>query len=137
MLKCDPLKGKCMKKMFAIFVLFFGSVTFLFAEDLVVEAEKFIYDSKGKRTPFFHVNAALQGTIITTVAGANAVDKLKQMGITITAILWDAKNPNILVGDDILSLGQTIPAHDNVIIRKIEKDYVIFEVDGEMVEMQP
>jgi hypothetical protein len=123
-----------MKKMCAIFVFFFSSVTFLFATDLS-ETEKFIYDSKGKRTPFYHVSAAQQETGITAVKGVTAVDKLKEMGITITSIVWDAKNPSILVGDDILGLGQTIPAHNNVIIRRIEKDYAIFEVDGEMVEM--
>ncbi len=123
-----------MKKLLAVLVFGIFAAHFAFAVDLL-KKEKFSYDSKGKRDPFVSIDSAPKEQTVEAQVALTPADKLKQKGITITSIVWDARNPSILIGDDILGVGQTIPNHSDVIIRDIEKDYVVFEVDGEMVEV--
>ena len=96
--------------------------------------KKFQYDSKGKRDPFVPIDAreVETETIQPVDAGLTPKEKLENKGIVVSSIVWDANNPAILIGDSILEVGQTVKG---VIIRAIEKDYVVFEVDGELVEI--
>ncbi len=120
-----------------IFIMFTGlaltvlTTHFSFAVDLF-KKEKFNYDSQGKRDPFFSIDSIPKDTEVLGTTAVTAAEKIKD--IHITSIIYGPPNSSILIGDDILSVGQTIPGYSNVMIRKIDKDYVVFEVDGEMVE---
>ena len=46
--------------------------------------------------------------------------------------MWDSRKPAILINDEILEEGDTV---QGVIIRNIEQDYVVFEIDSELVEV--
>jgi len=92
---------------------------------------RFIYDHKGKRDPFFATVEQVEevtGPVDTT----SPSERIKQLGITVTSIVWDANNPAVLIGDAILEVGHEVKG---VIIRAIEKDFVVFEVEGELVEV--
>ena len=96
--------------------------------------EKFTYDSKGKRDPFYGVEEAkpAEDGVQPVVQTMSAKDKLAKKGIIVSSIMWDAKKPAILINDEILEEGDTV---QGVIIRNIEQDYVVFEIDGELVEV--
>jgi hypothetical protein len=94
--------------------------------------EKFIYDSKGKRDPFFPITSVREEAVKERTQYLSPRQKLEKKGIVVTSIVWDPVNPAILINDDILEIGDTV---QGVIIRAIEQDYVVFEVDGELVEV--
>lgn len=104
-----------------------------FAEP-VEKKEKFTYDSKGKRDPFFAIEEAKPADdgIQPVVQTLSPKDKLAKKGIVINSIMWDSKKPAILINDEILEEGDTV---QGVIIRNIEQDYVVFEIDSELVEV--
>lgn len=107
------------------------SLPWAIAED---DQRKFQYDSKGKRDPFIPIDERVQEseTIELIDEGMTPAEKLKSRGIHVNSIVWDATSPVILVGDNLLEVGQSI---QGVIIRAIERDFVVFEVDGELVEV--
>lgn len=96
--------------------------------------EKFTYDSKGKRDPFYAVEEAkpAEDGVQPVVQALTPKEKLAKKGIVVSSIMWDAKKPAILINDEILEEGDTV---QGVIIRNIEQDYVVFEIDGELVEV--
>ena len=104
-----------------------------FAEP-VDKKEKFTYDSKGKRDPFYAVEEAkpVEEGVQPVAQTISAKDKLAKKGIVVSSIMWDSKKPVILINDEILEEGDTV---QGVIIRNIEQDYVVFEIDGELVEV--
>lgn len=102
--------------------------------DPVDKKEKFTYDSKGKRDPFYAIEEAkpAEDGVQPVAQSLSPKDKLAQKGIVVSSIMWDSKKPAILINDEILEEGDTV---QGVIIRNIEQDYVVFEIDGELVEV--
>ena len=97
-----------------------------------IMAKEFIYDSQGKRDPFFKISAVKESTNIEySETSLTPKQKLNKLGVFPSSIIYDENSPAILIGDDILEVGSTIKG---VIIRAIEKDYVVFEIDGEITE---
>ena len=105
-----------------------------FAESGTDKKEKFTYDSKGKRDPFFAIEEAkpMDDGVQPLVQTLSPKDKLAKKGIVINSIMWDSKKPATLINDEILEEGDTV---QGVIIRNIEQDYVVFEIDSELVEV--
>lgn len=111
-----------------IVMLFIATVS---AQELT--KEKFVYDSKGKRDPFFKEEVIKESGDITPVEkNLSPMEKLNNKGITVSSIVWDPRNPAILINDDILEVGDSIKG---VVIRAIEKEFVVFEIDGELIEV--
>lgn len=93
---------------------------------------KFTYDAKGRRDPFFIQDVKQTGEVRAVEHILTPKEKLAQRNIVVSSIVWDPRRPAILINDEILEEGSTI---QGVIIRTIEKEYVVFEIDGELVEM--
>lgn len=122
-----------MKKFTIIFFLNLGLCLNIYSILGEKSKEKFTYDSKGKRDPFFQTeNVKPSGDIIQAVEKKTPREILKDRGIVINSIVWDPKKPAILINDSILEEGDSI---QGVIIRNIEKDSVFFEIEGEVVEV--
>lgn len=104
-----------------------------FAEP-VEKKEKFTYDSKGKRDPFYALEEAkpTEDGVQPVAKAVSAKEKLAQKGIIVSSIMWDSRKPAILINDEILEEGDTV---QGVIIRNIEQDYVVFEIDAELIEV--
>ena len=102
--------------------------------DSVDKKEKFTYDSKGKRDPFYAIEESKPADdgVQPVVSVLSPKDKLTKKGIVVNSIMWDSKKPAILINDEILEEGDTV---QGVIIRNIEQDYVVFEIDAELVEV--
>lgn len=97
----------------------------------MADTEKFMYDSKGKRDPFFPVSQAIKSDVGPKDLSLSPIEKLKAKGVHVSSIIWSENNPSILINDDILEVGQSFKG---IVIRAIERDFVVFEVDGEVVE---
>jgi len=118
-----------MSKSYWIFSLLIG-ILIMFPYNLF--AKEFIYDSQGKRDPFFKVSEVKENnTIEYAETSLTPKQKLAKLGVFPSSIIYDENSPAILIGDEILEVGSTIKG---VIIRAIEKDYVVFEIDGEITE---
>lgn len=111
-------------------LIFVSSLAFAASE----KRDKFTYDSKGKRDPFFQTDTApqVEEPGQKTAPAMTPKEKLAKRGIVVSSIMWDKKKPAILINDEILEEGDTV---QGVIIRTIEKDYVVFEIEGELVEV--
>ena len=53
----------------------------------------------------------------------------------LSAILWDETKPLVVIGDDILTTGDTVP-QTNVIIKRIDKQSVVFSVNGQDIPVE-
>lgn len=119
-----------MKNLF-VFAIFSLILTGIHSQELT--KEKFVYDSKGKRDPFFKEEVVKEsGSIEPVEKNLSPMEKLNNKGISVSSIVWDPRNPAILINDDILEVGDSIKG---VVIRAIEKEFVVFEIDGELVEV--
>lgn len=119
------------KNVIYIFCFLFCSFFSIYAQSVSGKSEKFMYDSKGKRDPFFYIEEKVeQKTEVSVVMTPK--EKLKQKGVIVSSIVWDPNNPAILVNDDILEVGDAV---QGVVIRAIEQEYVVFEIDGELIEI--
>ncbi|MBN2144560.1 MAG: hypothetical protein JW774_08045 [Candidatus Aureabacteria bacterium] len=108
----------------------------LCGESTVSKKENFVYDSKGKRDPFFAVSEDTGPKVPEpSLDELTGRQKLEKAGIKLNTIVWDMKRPAILVdGDDnIYGIGDRVKGI--AVIRTVEKEYVVFEVDGELVEV--
>lgn len=85
--------------------------------------EKFTYDAKGKRDPFVPL-VSEGGVYISDAYGISGIKDIRLEGI-----VWDeAKGSIAIINGEIVREGQKIGAAE---ILRIEKDTVIFNIDGE------
>lgn len=105
------------------------------------EKDKFRYDEKGKRDPFFKVEVPLPDEICSKCGkkyenciceDKDPIVEIKELGLLPNAIMMGDGDPAILVGDDILGIGD---AKGPIIVRDIDKSYVVYEFKGELVEI--
>ena len=108
------------KILFAGIVIF--TAVFAFAE------EGFKYDAKGNRDPFMPL-VSEGGVYVSDAYGITGIKDVRLEGI-----VWDeAENSVAIINGEIVKEGQEI---GSVKVLKIEKDGVVFDVDGENVKIE-
>ena len=109
-----------MKILFAVSIVFMA--VSLFAE------EAFKYDAKGNRDPFVPL-VSKEGAYVSDAYGISGIKDVRLEGI-----VWDeAKVSVAIINGEIVEEGQEI---GSVKVLKIERDGVIFDVDGEVVKVE-
>ena len=94
---------------FPIMVLLSFSISFK-AQAENNQKEKFIYDSRGKKDPFYPLSdRPKEKKNDETDDDLSPKEKLKQKGIFVSSIVWDPNNPAILIGDNILEASSIRP----------------------------
>ncbi len=90
--------------------------------------ETFEYDAKGKRDPFVPLVSG-QGVYVSDAYGITNIKDIRLEGI-----VWDGTKGSIaIVNGEIIREGQEI---GSVKVIKIERDAVLFDVDGETVKVE-
>lgn len=101
-------------------------VVLLLAGPLAAE-EGFEYETKGKRDPFVPL-VSVEGVYMSDAQGVSGITD-----ISLEGIVWDELTGSIaIVNGEIMKEGQEI---GSVKLLKIQKDGVIFEVEGEAVRV--
>lgn len=84
-----------------------------------VYAEKFIYDSKGKRSPFSPPGSGPEGNDTSNV----------DLNLTVNGIIWDDNEPYAIIDDKIVKKGDTITG---ALVFEIQKNEVILKIKDKM-----
>ncbi|MFH1853857.1 MAG: general secretion pathway protein GspB [Candidatus Omnitrophota bacterium] len=95
---------------------------------LALAEEDYIYDAKGKRDPFVPLVSG-GGVYISDAYGIGGIKDIRLEGI-----VWDEARGSIaIINGEIVKEGQKIGA---VEILRIEKDAVVFIIDGEEIRLE-
>ena len=101
-------------------------ILLLLAASLSAE-EGFEYDAKGKRDPFVPL-VSVEGVYMSDAEGISGIKD-----ISLEGIVWDEISGSAaIVNGEIMKEGEEI---GSVKLLKIQKDGVIFEVEGEAVKV--
>lgn len=101
-------------KILALFVFML-----LFLNVLSAFAEKFKYDSKGKRSPF-----SPPGFVPET--GTTGDISELDIPLQVTGIIWDDNNPFAMINDKIVKKGDMV---SGALVSDIKKDEVILKIN--------
>ena len=118
-----------MRRHFLIIIVLF---VFLAAAG-ILSAEQFVYDSHGRGNPFLP-SAEGKGTVVDS-RGSITVDTApfqKWFSDHLSGILYDPGNPRVLIGDEIIEVGQEV---NKCTIVEIRPDGITFEYMTKRVEV--
>lgn len=110
-------------------IFFSGAViTVLLVTAVLLAEENFEYNAKGKRDPFVPLVSG-EGGYMSDAEGISGIKDVRLEGI-----VWDEKRGSIaVINGEIVKEGQEI---GSVRLLKIQKDGVIFEVEGEAIRVE-
>lgn len=107
--------------------IFFTGLIFILIVGFVFGEESFKYDAKEKRDPFVPL-ISKEGIYASDAYGIRGVKDIRLEGI-----VWDEEKGSIaIINGEIIKEGQEI---GSVKVLRIEKDGVIFDVDGDKVRI--
>lgn len=96
-------------------------------------ADRFDYDSHGRRNPFLPPPAK-EGPAVDA-GGAPIIDTepyRRWFGERMSGVLYEPSNPRVLIGDEIVEVGQEV---NNCKVVEIRPDGIAFEYMGKRVEV--
>jgi len=107
--------------------IFFAAIIIFMAVSAIAE-QGFEYDAKGTRDPFVPL-VSKEGAYVSDAYGISGIKDVRLEGV-----VWDeAKTSVAIINGEIVEEGQEI---GSVKVLKIERDGVIFDVDGEVVKVE-
>lgn len=99
----------------------------------ILSAEQYVYDGHGRRNPFL---PPTEGSLRDGTAGyGTAVDTAPQQKWftdNMTGVLYDPRNPRVLIGDEIVEVGQEI---NGCVVVEIKPEGIVFEYARKRVEV--
>jgi hypothetical protein len=102
-------------------------ITILLMASIVLAEGPFKYDSKGKRDPFVPL-VSETGVSISDIYGISSIKDIRLEGI-----VWDDKGGSIaIINGEIIKEGEVLGV---LKLLKIQKDGVVFDIDGEEVKV--
>lgn len=99
----------------------------------ILSAEQYVYDSHGRRNPFLPPAGKKGPALSPDGSGAVDVEPFKKWFVEhMSGVLYDRGDPRVLIGDEIIEVGQEV---NKCTIVEIRPDGIVFEYMAQRVDV--